>query len=94
MVHVSLYPGCDRTPVLAALAGKTAVETGFADETLLAIGLERQRGGSEIRIILAAPLSCWFPNQSPHWINKLPASYDCEVRKRGCSTMMRASESG
>src|SRR5262249_43117841 len=30
----------------------------------------------------------------PHWINKLLVSFDSEVRKRGCGTMMRTSESG
>ena len=30
----------------------------------------------------------------PHWINKLLVSFDSEVRKRGCRTMMRTSESG
>src|SRR5215470_1173437 len=30
----------------------------------------------------------------PHQINKLLVSFDSEVRKRGCGTMMRTSESG
>src|SRR5262245_48819998 len=30
----------------------------------------------------------------PHWINKLLVSFDSEVRKRACCTMMRTSESG
>jgi hypothetical protein len=30
----------------------------------------------------------------PHWINKLLVSFDSEVRKRECRTMVRTSESG
>jgi hypothetical protein len=53
-----------------------------------------QCGGSEVCIIVAANPKCGLLNQSHTRFNKWLVSFDSEVRKRGCRTMMRTSESG
>src|SRR5262245_18674302 len=46
-------------------------------------------GGSDVGIILASQVRHADSEPKPHEINKLPVSFDCEVRKRGRGTVMR-----